>query len=187
MSTKIGVIAEENNDVEVLYELTSKIINEKDFAFSKFIGHGCGKLRRKTSSWAFNLLDRGCSHLVILHDLDDHDEGKLRTTLKKLIKGLDFVGFIILIPIFEIESWLLCDSDAIKKVFNLKNNPKLPWNPEAVRDPKKHLRDLVWTKCRKRYLNTIHNKKIAKEIQIHKMSKLKSFSGYPKFLGLLRD
>ena len=43
----IGVIAEEVNDVEVLYEMTCKIVSENSFSFKLFVGHGCGKLRRK--------------------------------------------------------------------------------------------------------------------------------------------
>ncbi len=71
---RIGIIAEEASDVEVLYELTCKLMNENMFSFKKFIGHGCGKLHRKCTAWAENLLLRGCSHLVVIHDLDNNDE-----------------------------------------------------------------------------------------------------------------
>ena len=39
-SIKIGVIAKEINDVEVLYEYTAKLIPENGFAFAQFVGHG---------------------------------------------------------------------------------------------------------------------------------------------------
>jgi hypothetical protein len=183
MSVNIGIIAEENNDVEVLYELTCKIIEEKDFKFKKFIGHGCGTIRKKTNSWAKNLLCRGCSHLIILHDLDDYDEKTLRQFLDNLVNSLSFTGYIILIPIYEIESWLLYDSDAIRKVFNMRGKPKIPTNPELIRDPKKFLTETVWQTCQKRYINTIHNGKIAREIKIKKIQICNSFLEYPKFLA----
>ena len=85
-SLKIGVIAEEKNDVEVLYELTCKIINEREFSFKQFVGHGCGKLRRKCGAWAVNLLRRGCTHLVVVHDLDKRNESELRAELDSAIK-----------------------------------------------------------------------------------------------------
>ena len=69
-SVKIGIIAEENNDADVMYELTCKMIKEEYFSFRKFAAHGCGKLLRKCSAWAENLLTRGCSFLIIVHDLD---------------------------------------------------------------------------------------------------------------------
>ncbi len=55
-STKIGVIAEEQNDIDVLYQYTCKIIPENSFSFLRFVGHGCGKLRKKCRAWAENLL-----------------------------------------------------------------------------------------------------------------------------------
>jgi hypothetical protein len=54
-SIKIGVIAEESNDVEVLYEYTGKLIPANTFSFAQFVGHGCGKLRRKCRAWAGEL------------------------------------------------------------------------------------------------------------------------------------
>lgn len=180
---KIGIIAEEQNDVDVMYEFTCKIINENMFSFKKFIAHGCGKLRRKCKSWAENLLDRGCSHLIILHDLDDNNEDVLNVKLNEMVYELNYKGYIILIPIFEIESWLLTDSTAIKKTFSLPKLPKLPVNPEIIRDPKEKLEQIVWKACKKHYINTIHNKKIATQININKVISLcKSFRKYPIFL-----
>ena len=43
---RIGVIAEEWNDVDVIYELTCKIIKENQFSFLNFAAHGCGKLQK---------------------------------------------------------------------------------------------------------------------------------------------
>ena len=50
-AVRIGVIAEEKNDIDVIYELTCKIIKENQFSFSHFIGHGCGKVRKKCNAW----------------------------------------------------------------------------------------------------------------------------------------
>ena len=115
MVLKIGVIAEEQNDVDVLYELTCKLIPEGEADFSKFIGHGCGKLRRKCEAWSRNLISRGCSHLVLMHDLDSNDEERLRKVLEKIIVDIGFTGYLIIIPIFEIEAWLLFDMLALKE------------------------------------------------------------------------
>ena len=132
---KIGVIAEENNDVEVLYELTAKLVGENSFSFSRFVGHGCGKLRRKCEGWAKNLLTRGCSALVVIHDLDKRGELELRTTLETRVKAAGFSKSVVLIPIQEIEAWLLSDPKAIQQVFKMRKVPRIPSRPERIADP----------------------------------------------------
>ena len=179
---KIGVIAEEVNDVEVLYELTCKLIEENKFSFKKFVGHGCGKLRRKCTAWAEDLMRRGCSHLVVIHDLDKFNETCLRTELSNSVHHIDFDRYIILIPIKEIESWLLTDATALKTVFKMSQLPKLPNSPEQLQDPKQSLFDIVYKNVKKYYVNTIHNRKIAAEIRLSKMKNCRSFQPYSVFM-----
>jgi len=69
MSIRIGIIAEEQNDVEVMYALTCKLTAENNFSFRKFVGYGCGKLRKKCRAWAENLVAGGCTHLVVLSEV----------------------------------------------------------------------------------------------------------------------
>ena len=187
MAVQIGVIAEEENDVEVLYEITCKLISENTFSFKKFIGHGCGKLRRKCSPWAENLIRRGCNHLVVIHDRDNNDETTIRRCLDNSVKDKGFIGYIILIPIQEIEAWLLSDPSALKQAFKMKKNPKVPALPESVNNPKEHLKKLIWNTCQKRYINTIHNKRIAAEIRLNKLNVCMSFHPYPNFINTLNQ
>jgi len=180
---KIGVIAEETNDVDVLYQLTCKLIDESIFSFKQFVGHGCGKLRRKCSAWAANLLKRGCTFLVVIHDLDDYVLQDLHKELSDAIADTPYTASVVLIPVRAIEAWLLTDSKAIQEVFSLSKQPKLPGNPEAVLDPKKELTGIVWNRDKKRYVNTIHNKKIAQAMNITKAKRCKSFRPYPAFVS----
>ena len=179
---KIGVIAEDITDIEVLYELTCKLTRENSFSFKKFVGRGNGKLRRKCSVWAKNLLERGCTYLVVLHDLDGNNESQLRTNLTNCVQSVKFKAHVILIPVQEIEAWLLADAKALKDVFHMVKLPKLPRNPEGIRRPKEKLRDIIWKTTKKYYGNTIHNKKIAAACQIHKLNICRSFRPYPKFI-----
>lgn len=179
---KIGVIAEDVSDVEVLYELTCKLIRENSFSFNKFVGHGGGTLRRKCAAWAKNLFLQGCTHLVVLHDLDDKNENELRSELVGYVRNIRYVGCIILIPVREIEAWLLVDDKAIKQVFSMSKRPKLPRKPEEIMHPKKKLRDIVWKETKKRYVNTIHNRKIANASRITRLRTCRSFRPYPVFI-----
>ena len=178
----IGVISEDRSDIDVLYELTCKLVKENECSFKMFSGTGCGKLRRKCTAWAQNLLRRGCSYLIIIHDLDQNNQQTLYQELRDLIHHVKFKCYVILIPIREIEAWLLSDPDAIQKTFNLSKKPKIPKKPELVQRPKEKLRDLVWSYGRKRYLNTIHNSRIAANLKLRNLKICKSFSPYPTFI-----
>ena len=182
-STKIGVIAEEKNDVDVLYQVTAKLVSENSFTLAQFVGHGGGKLQKKARCWADNLIKRGCEAIVLIHDLDKQDEPALRATLSRLLDGINEPPIIILIPVQEIESWLLCDPRAIKAVFNMRRAPRLPGRPEELDDPKRWLSRLVKTNSKTTYLNTIHNKRIAEEMSLSGVTrKCPSFSAYPPFV-----
>lgn len=185
MAVRIGVIAEELNDVEVLYELTCKLVPENSFSFSKFVGHGSGTLRRKCRAWARNLVERGCTHLVVLHDLDRCDEASLRDELLATIADLPFRGSVILIPVEEIEAWLLSDAEALQSTFHMRRRPRIPASPERVPSPKEYIRVLVWKSCRKRYVHTIHNRRVARELRVERLVVCPSFNPYPPFVEAL--
>lgn len=180
----MGVIAEEKNDVEVIYQLTCKLVQKRSFKFHQFIGHGCGKVRKKCRAWAKNLIARGCTHIVVLHDLDEFNENELREELEVSIRDLRYTASIILIPVYEIEAWLLFDPDAIRKAFSMTKTPKVPRRPEIIKDPKEKLKEIVWHNSRKYYVNTIHNQRIAALMDISKLSNCNSFRLYPQFISI---
>ena len=183
MSTHIGVIAEDDSDVETLYELTCKIAREDSFKFRKFVGRGCSKMRRKCAPWARNLRERGCDHLVVVHDLDDRAESSLRAELEAMIPAVGFRSALILIPIREIEAWLMCDRPALKKVLGSSRLPDLPANPESIEDPKSELAQRIKVAGGGPYVHTIHNKKIAQECDVDSIEKrCDSFRPYVGFV-----
>ena len=83
MALKIGVIAEEHNDIDVIYQLTCRLTPENTFTFSRRVAHGCGRLANKCQSWSRDLVRRGCTHLIVIHDLDDKDQNTLIIKVKK--------------------------------------------------------------------------------------------------------
>ena len=178
---RIGVIAEEVNDVDVLYEYTGKIIKQNQFSMPKFVGHGCGALRRKCQAWAQNLVTKGCTHIVVLHDLDRNDEKVLRGELDSSVKEFKEIS-IVLIPIEELEAWLLADPEAIQKVFNMQKTPNISQHPERIKSPKEYLATLVAKGSKSIYINTMHNRKLAAAQKLTSLKKCPSFSSYPTFL-----
>lgn len=178
----IGAIVEDESDADVLHELTTKILNNNRFTWRQFLARGSAKLKRKCTAAATNLSNSGCTHLVVVHDLDTNDVGDLRRELEKCIEGVKVRSSLILIPIREIEAWLLCDADALRAAFEMKRIPKLPTNPERILDPKKQLERIVKSTSGKQYVNTIHNKRIAAKVRLNKMVACPSFEPYLHFI-----
>jgi hypothetical protein len=85
MITRIGVIAEEDSDIDVVDELIHKILPQKKYSIKSFVGHGCGKIRGKCFQWAKVLKTRGCSTLILLHDLDENIFMELYDQLNKAL------------------------------------------------------------------------------------------------------
>jgi hypothetical protein len=183
----LGVIAEDDSDVEVLREITLVLLKPQSVGFKKFVGDGCGKVRRKCGAWAANLARQGCRWLVVVHDLDMHNEKELRSHLTNSIANVRTKASIVLIPKREIEAWLLYDGKAIASAFREAQPPPLPGNPESLSDPKKHLRDLIWRRYGKRYLNTVHNPMIAKHIKTSLLKGSLSFKPHFEFVRRVKE
>ncbi|NOU41732.1 MAG: DUF4276 family protein [Methylotenera sp.] len=182
MTKTIGIIAEDVSDVEIITEFLCKYMQKNKFSIKKFTGNGCGKLRNKCDSWASSLFKSGCDHVIVFHDLDRNDEKKLRKLLMEKVSTEKYPNSLIVIPIEEMEAWLLTDVEAIKQVFSLSKAPSEMHDCESVSSPKEHLEAMVWKISKKRYVNTIHNKKIAQLTSLDNLLKCQSFSTFDKYV-----
>ena len=86
----------------------------------------------------------------------------------------------------KLKAWLLYDGAAIATAFNESKKPRLPGDPELLLDPKKYLRDLIWSRYRKDYLNTVHNEFIAKEVDVSVLRRSRSFAPHTPFVDQIR-
>jgi hypothetical protein len=183
MTIRIGLIAEDHSDVDVFTEIAGKIA-KRDFLVKKFVGKGCGKLKKECKSWAKNLKEQHCTLLVLIHDLDKNEAPYLQKQLMQALSPAPIKDNLIVIPVREIEAWLLSDEDAIRSAMNLRIKVPHIANPESLDNPKEHLGRLVEQKSegRKHYLNTVHNKKIASLLRIENIRRCKSFLPLEQFL-----
>lgn len=182
MSKLIGVIAEDDTDIEVIKLIIGKYIPRNDFKIKKFVGNGCGKLRNKCSVWAQNLFAVGCDHVFVFHDLDRHTENDLRKLLERKVPIKEFPNSLIVIPVEEIEAWLLADSIAIKQVFSIKEDIKPIKDCEKINAPKEELGRIVWRLVKKRYVNSIHNAKLADKVSLDSLRKCKSYIPFDNYV-----
>jgi hypothetical protein len=154
-STKLGIIAEDNSDLACLGMLIRKILPDRNFVIR---GHstngGCNMLNaRKMQQWIISLKNSNCQYLIVVHDLDRdestgtlNNESALRKSIADIMKNSKIGDNIIIIPIEEIEAWLLSDRFT---------------NPQSIANPKSVLK-----KQYKDY-RTAMNKKIAQHIDVN--------------------
>ncbi len=186
MRNRIGIIAEDDSDVDVVDQLIPKVVPGKEYSIRKFVGHGCGRIQGKCAQWAIVLKARGCTMLIVLHDLDTRVLSKLESELRQILGHCPIQKNVIVIPIREIEAWLLSDNVAIQKAMNLGSVvPRVP-NPQNITDPKKKLGEIIYLRSgkRKRYLNSVDNRKIAAEIDLNNLRRCSSFVPMEEFLSL---
>lgn len=169
----VGIIAEDDSDVDSVNVLIKRITNNERIGEKKFLGKGCGKIKNKAKRWANILKEKGCSSLILIQDLDKNDLSTLEYQLNEILNPSPFKNYLICIPIKEFEAWLLSDTSAIKEVFSLSNEPKIKGELFDIDNPKEYLSNLVlkYTNNRKRYINTIHNSLIARNVSIEKLIK----------------
>lgn len=183
MAIKIGIIAEDDSDVDVIKEILGMYLPQPSFSTKKFVGKGCGKLRAKCAAWSVNLSAQGCDHILIFHDLDRYDEQVLRRELSEKLKCTGLKNTLIVIPVEELESWLLTDLNAIKEIFGIKTEVRQITDVETVKSPKEYLQKLVKKLSNKPYINTIHNKKIASKLSIKKLMNCSSFHPLDEYIS----
>lgn len=184
MSMIVGLIAEDISDIEVVDEIIKKIQPQIKYSIKYFIGHGCGKIRGKCFQWAGFLKAKGCSTLIVVHDLDQNELKGLNTKLSQALANCSISKNVIVIPIREIEAWLISDSLAIQTAMKLREKiPVIP-NPEELIDPKKKLGEIIYLRSgkTKRYINSAHNRKIAAELDLDNVRRCASFLPLEKFI-----
>lgn len=183
MRTSIGIIAEDTSDVDVVDAVIEKI-SHVPYKIERFVGNGCAKSGRNVAFGVQNLRDRGCRYLIVVHDADGTSATALRGQIVAALGASPIAPFIVIIPVQEIEAWLLADHEAIRRALRLPLTVNQVANPEAILRPKEKLRDLIFLKSKSkiRYINSIHNKKIAKECSINKLKRCNSFIPLSSFL-----
>jgi len=182
MSIHLGLIVEDSDDLNVFKAILSKLVQQNQFKISKFLGKGCGKIKSKSTAWADNLTIKGCTHIILIHDLDRENKEKLHTLLVDKLAKSKSSNYLIVIPKEEVEAWLLSDSAAINDVFGLQNKFPEITHPETIKSPKEYLGSLVYKLEKKRYLHTQHNPKIAASLEVRKLEKCPSFSPLKEFI-----
>jgi hypothetical protein len=167
-SPNVGVIAEDDSDVDSIRVLLHRLAQNEDIGIKRFVGNGCGRIKRKCHAWSEDLKRRGCSLLILVHDLDNRQLNDLMQQIRRALDPCPIGRHLICIPVQELEAWLLSDPDAIKSSMNLNRTPNVGAPPETIDHPKEYLGELILRASdgEKIYINTRHNPRIAAALSI---------------------
>jgi hypothetical protein len=181
---RVGIIAEDDSDVESAKVLLHRIAGRTNIGVKRFIGKGCGRVRRKCRSWALALHTKGCKYLILIHDKDRNNLEELKKDLSEAIAPSPITLHLICIPVEEIEAWWLADPAALKTAFNLRKLPKIKGHPQSISSPKELIGRLIgkYSQARVLYLNTKHNAKIAGHVNFKKLKSCDSFVPFYDFV-----
>jgi hypothetical protein len=112
--TVLGVIAEGDSDVAVVEGLARKITRAR-LAIPKAVGHRSGRSRKRTVPWTREVHREGCTHLMLVCNLDGNGLPELSARFTKALESCQVAHRVVVIRVHEIEAWLLADYEAINK------------------------------------------------------------------------
>ena len=137
----IAVLAEDRSDADALVVLVNRISGNLNCRVLRKGFSGCGELCRKVGSHIADFASQGATHFIICHDSDGNDPGEIREKVMAGIKpkiDLNCYEHKIVVPVQELEAWLIADDEAISKVI-----PSLSIGvvkqPENIDSPKEWL------------------------------------------------
>ena len=111
----VGLIAEDQSDVDAMTNLLCKLTS-KTIKVHGINARGCGAIHRKCVGWAKNLNERGCTRLILVHDLDDKSLKTLAASLTLAMKQSPIAKSAIIVPVRELGRILINDSQILEKV-----------------------------------------------------------------------
>ncbi|MGX9714860.1 DUF4276 family protein [Janthinobacterium lividum] len=177
------MLGEDKSDVEFLRNLIWRIADDKSIKILKKGYTGCAELLIKGAKQIQAYHKLGCRRFIICYDSDRTKAiERHREIIEKIVKPSNIQGvFCTLVPVQELESWILSDIKSVSKVITgWKPTINIP-NPENTDDPKEYLEKLSRTaQQRPLYSHATHNPRVAEHICLKELSK-KCPSSWPLF------
>jgi hypothetical protein len=181
---KLGLIVEDDTDFDSFKVIIPKITNKYKFSFQKKVADGKGRFSNKLDAWVNLLQSGGCDAVIAVIDADTINTKLINTITNKyqtILNKSSLQKKLLIIAVFELETWFLYDVEAIKAAFNIKKNINRIKNPESLVNAKEKLRDII-EKNSDRYYSTNDNKKIAEKLNVNTLLSCSSFKSLKAFI-----
>lgn len=171
-----GILGEHDSDVKTLDVLIGRLQQKHNQSITRNLKKGfTGAGTLKNDGWKTlrEFARRGCGKFLVAQDADGKNVDEIRDGIvKEIIKPSGIIGCVcIVVPVQEIEAWLLADILAVSKLFR-GWKPKEITSPEYILKPKEHLEKLSRQANEKpRYIHTKHNPQLAQHVNLDLVSK----------------
>ncbi len=122
-----AVIGEDKSDAEMLAVLMRRLANDQTLTIKTFGYSGCAQMLSKGARQLKSFAGLGCSRFVVCHDADGDDPNvRYNRVMERIVRPAGVAGSsCIVIPVQEIEAWILADIEAVTKVFS-------SWKPKPI-------------------------------------------------------
>jgi hypothetical protein len=179
-----AILGEDYSDVDTLKVILRRLRGDPHLPIRGKGYSGSGELLQKGCNQLLAFAELGCRHFVVCHDADGADPAPHHAQVAaRIVKPAGVADrCCIVIPVQELEAWLLADIEAVSNLFDWQPHPIA--NPENVPSPKEHLEKLSRiSKHRSRYNHAKDNPRLAEHIDLAKVSKkCRSFHPLEKFV-----
>lgn len=168
---KCGILCEAGSDARAIAALARALVKQINVTEKGY--HSGTELIKKGARDLKAGWDLRWDLAVVVHDADREDPSKrYRLIWEKVVlpAGRPDKACVV-VPVQEIEAWILADLDAVAKVFKSWRPPKPFTSPELIDSPKEKLMRLVEVDGRRIYRPTQHNEKVAAELDLQRVWK----------------
>jgi hypothetical protein len=168
------VLGEAKSDAETIKALVLRLAGRPKTRVNAVGANGCGDLLNTGARRLRALRDLGWRRFVISYDADNHDPKERRAEVVRTIAEPAQIteDCCIVIPVQEIEAWILADIEAVSKVFPSWRPKPTKRNPETIASPKEYLESQSrLTNKKPIYAHATHNELVAKHLQLDVVAK----------------
>ena len=163
-----AILGEDITDANTLRVLVRRLAGNESLKVTPMGFRGSSKMLRRGAMELRNFQRLRHTRFIVCHDADGPDPVPKRELVRERIVKPSGVAeqCCIVIPVQELEAWILADIECAAKVFR-SWVPKPIDNPEGIRKPKEYLERLSkGSKGRPLYSHATHNEQMAKYLDL---------------------
>lgn len=165
----IGLIVDGDSDEKTIPILANKILQGAGIGIKPKVVPRGHKLNVRKMQEHINDMAReqpNLEKIIVCMDSEEDDlvqlEGEVKQVERQLVHKTVKPKYVLVVRMLE--SWLLADEDALRKVLRRRARVKPIANPEAIRDPKEKLKE-IFQGAGKTFQYTRDDPKIAEAIK----------------------
>lgn len=180
-----GVIGEDRSDAHTLATIVERLAGLSAGNTQRKGFGGCGEMLNKGARQLKLFHSLGCRRFVVAYDADgEHPGTREKVVREKIVRPSQLGDVCVLIPVQEIEAWILADLPAVRNVIKSWTPAQIDRNPETIPKAKEHLEFLSRAANKKpRYSHALHNEKVAQHLDLDRVySRCESFRPLQHFI-----